>query len=410
MYLLAGAMLLLLLGGSLAAVAVPRSVKCRGFVVDGRGLGSVLVAELDLQPVLGYEPYRGTVNIRLDRRTTLCRPIATVFAGQRTYDIWPVTVEGRDCHAIAGRHWRKDPNVVEVLAPVRLRDSGEVFEIDLRHRVLPTWTQVRRRVGPWVRNTVRSATVLLMSPLSRAAKRIRTAKRIGLRATAREVGNRVVWRLRKVFKDSTRTAVDRKRWSADAQAGELAFHKRPNSRSDRSWEENNEKLWRRLGFEPDGWEGKLIVDVGAGSRLRTLFFRGARIAAIEPLAKEFMTEVEWQDLEKAEEIYPVPAEDEIPELVGRADLVVSINTLDHGFDFERTVRNIRRYLKDDGRAFLSFDQHAVPDRMHPLVLNEAIARDIFERSGLTITSFDEARRYHGGTGPKALNYWLEPRP
>lgn len=230
-----------------------------------------------------------------------------------------------------------------------------------------------------------------------------------MRATALEVGHRMAWHLHTLRKAGIRTAVDRNRWSTEAQAGELAFHKKPNSRSEPSWNENNEKRWRRFGFEPDGWEGKLVVDVGAGSRLRTLFFRDARIAAIEPLANEFIAEVEWQDLDRADEIYPVPAEEEIPELIGRADLVVSINTLDHGFDFERAIRNIRSYLKDDGRAFLSFDQHKTPDGMHPLVLNDRIAREVFARCDLDVTKFAEADRYHGGTGPEALNYWLTPK-
>jgi hypothetical protein len=85
------------------------------------------------------------------------------------------------------------------------------------------------------------------------------------------------------------------------------------------------------------------IDVGSGSRLRTLFFKGARIAAIEPLAQRFIAEVEWQDLDQAAEIYPVPAEEDIPELHNRADLVVSINALDHGFNFEQAIRNIRKY-------------------------------------------------------------------
>jgi SAM-dependent methyltransferase len=225
----------------------------------------------------------------------------------------------------------------------------------------------------------------------------------------REIRHRLGWKLRGGRHAAGRTSVDRKRWSSEAQAGELAFHKRPNSRSDPSWDESNAKRWRRFGFEPDGWQGKLVVDVGAGSRLRTLYFRGARIAAIEPLANEFIAEVEWQDLDKADEIYPVPAEEEIPELVGRADLVVSINTLDHGFDFEGAIRNIRLYLKDSGQAFLSFDQHETPDGMHPLVLNDSIVREILEQCDLEITNFEESDRYHGGTGPQALNYWLTPR-
>src|SRR5262249_9046621 len=72
-----------------------------------------------------------------------------------------------------------------------------------------------------------------------------------------------------------------------AQRGELDFHKRPNMRSGASWEDDIARDWIELGFEAGAWADKLIIDVGAGSRLRTLYFRGARIAALEPLADKF---------------------------------------------------------------------------------------------------------------------------
>ncbi len=202
---------------------------------------------------------------------------------------------------------------------------------------------------------------------------------------------------------------DSEAWRSTAQEGELSFHKKPNVRSGGQWEADTDRKWTTFGFDRDGWADKLIVDVGAGSRLRTKWFQGARIAAIEPLGDRFVKEVEWQDLDQADELYSVPAEDEIPELVGRADLVVSINALDHGYDFEGAIHNIRNYLKDDGLAFLSFDQHEQPDEMHPLVLNEAITSEVFDRMGFDIVHFEEAGRYHGGPGLLALNYWLQPR-
>jgi SAM-dependent methyltransferase len=203
---------------------------------------------------------------------------------------------------------------------------------------------------------------------------------------------------------------DQTTWQERAQEGELAFHKRPNVRSSTGWDDDTHRKWTTFGFERDGWNEKLIVDVGAGSRLRTRWFTGARVAAIEPLGEQFINEVEWQDLAGADELYPVPAEQHIPELVGRADLIVSINALDHGYDFEGAVRNIRSYVKDDGLVFLSFDQHETPDEMHPLVLDEPITREILERHGFVVDRFLEAGRYHGGHGLEALNYWLRPQP
>jgi hypothetical protein len=206
-----------------------------------------------------------------------------------------------------------------------------------------------------------------------------------------------------------RTSTDVTAWEARAQPGELAFHKRPNVRSGGQWEKDTARKWGYAGLGADDYAGKLIVDVGAGSRLRTLYFKGARIAAIEPLAERFIAEVEWEDLSKADELYAVPAEKDIPELHGRADLLVSINALDHGFDFEQAIRNLRRYLADDGRAFLSFDQHEQPDEMHPLILNAEIVDAILDDAGFEIERFEAAGRYHGGPGLPALNYWLRPR-
>ena len=204
-------------------------------------------------------------------------------------------------------------------------------------------------------------------------------------------------------------AINPETWSKVAQPGELAFHKRPNLRSSGEWESRNTAFWAKREFSPTGWDGKLIVDVGAGSRLRTLYFQGAKIAAIEPLADKFIAEVEWQDLDQAAEVYPVPAEKDIPELHGRADLVVSVNVLDHGYDFEAAMANIRNYLKPDGLAYLTFDQHERPDDMHQLMIDDGKARAIFDSCGLDLERAEEWGRYHGSAGPPALHYWLRRR-
>lgn len=203
-------------------------------------------------------------------------------------------------------------------------------------------------------------------------------------------------------------AINPETWGGVAQPGELAFHKRPNLRSTGEWESKNTEFWKRRGFDAAGWDGKWIIDVGAGSRLRTLYFQGAKIAAIEPLADKYIAEVEWQDLDQAAEVYATPAEKDIPQLHGRADLLVSVNVLDHGYDFEAAIASIRQYLKPDGLAYLTFDQHERPDDLHQLMIDDARARPIFERCGFDVERFEEWGRYHGAAGPAALHYWLRP--
>jgi SAM-dependent methyltransferase len=206
-----------------------------------------------------------------------------------------------------------------------------------------------------------------------------------------------------------RPSIDRDSWVTAAQEGELAFHKRHNFRAEEKvWRECVKRDWGILGIEPTGWEGKLVVDVGAGSRLRSLYFEGAKVAVLEPLADRYMNEVSWHDLDKADEVYSVPAEELVPQLEGRADFVVSINALDHGYDFARSVRNIRRYVKPDGLVLLGFDMHDEPDEMHPLVLNDEIVRRIYDDAGFRVEKTMEGRRYHGTDGPLANHYWLRP--
>lgn len=206
-----------------------------------------------------------------------------------------------------------------------------------------------------------------------------------------------------------RAKIDRSSWGGAAQSGELDFHKtnvgfRAN---DEVWHKAVDDDWRAAGYSPEGWEGKTVLDVGAGSRLRSLWFKGAEILVVEPLADKFRAEVKWQDLDEADELYSVPGEEFVPELEGRADLIVSINALDHGYDIAQSIANIKRYLKPDGEAFLSFDMHDEPDFMHPLVLNNELILEIYREVGLEVVKNEEARRYHGTEGPMAQHYWLK---
>ncbi|WP_420450886.1 hypothetical protein [Ilumatobacter sp.] len=198
-------------------------------------------------------------------------------------------------------------------------------------------------------------------------------------------------------------------WKDVAQEGELSFHKRPNIRSGTEWESSNERMWRNFGFEPTGWEDKVVIDVGAGSRLRSLFFEGSKIAVIEPLADQYSAEVEWNDLELADELHSVPAETLVPSLVGTGDLIISINALDHGYEFDQAIGNIAEYVKPTGTVFLSYDEHAEVDELHPLVISDEVSREVFDRHGLAVEDFRVTAGYHPGLGGGALNYWLRKR-
>jgi 2-polyprenyl-3-methyl-5-hydroxy-6-metoxy-1,4-benzoquinol methylase len=209
-----------------------------------------------------------------------------------------------------------------------------------------------------------------------------------------------------------KTSESKEKWATLAQEGEFRFHKNDTWRKTADFMQQTDRLLRHFGFTPEQYAGKTVVDVGAGSMLRTKFFTGAHLVVVEPLADRFVAEIPATDLKDAAELYSTPAEQLIDGLVGRADLVISINVLDHCFDFAQIAENIRRYLAPGGLAFLTFDMHDKADDMHPLSLTEKTCAPLFAKAGLRIekvtTGVGDAlggpQTY--GHGPFTLNYWL----
>src|SRR5207247_10536123 len=66
-------------------------------------------------------------------------------------------------------------------------------------------------------------------------------------------------------------------WKTSAQEGELRFHKQNRWRETDDFRAHSKKLFEYFGFREDQYAGKTVIDLGAGSRLRTKFFRGARL-------------------------------------------------------------------------------------------------------------------------------------
>jgi SAM-dependent methyltransferase len=208
-------------------------------------------------------------------------------------------------------------------------------------------------------------------------------------------------------KNKPRKLADRLAWKKFAQSGELDFHKTNQWRQTESFMIDTGRLFEYFGFEPEQFRDLTLMDLGAGSRLRTLWFRGARIVAVEPLADQFRREIPWCDLDKASEIYSAPGEKFLKALENSIDAIISINVLDHGYDLSATITNIYRYLKKGGAAFLSFDSHDEINLMHPLYLDQQSCSEIFRRVGFTIEKITQglgnAENYGHGV---AINFWL----
>ena len=207
------------------------------------------------------------------------------------------------------------------------------------------------------------------------------------------------------------------KWKKESQKVELAFHVKDSFRQSEAFLEETRFLFESFGFESNQFKKNHIIDLGAGSKLRSKFFSAAKIIAIEPLAERFLEEIQWSDLNDAWKVYSRPAEYRIDELQKTADFVMSINVLDHCFDFPRIVDNIAFYLKSGGTAFLSFDTHSKPTQAHPLVLTEEVCSNHFKDSGFIIDNFSSGfpaeftnfypdRRGYGSKESISLNYWL----
>ncbi|HLA04450.1 MAG TPA: methyltransferase domain-containing protein [Syntrophales bacterium] len=181
-------------------------------------------------------------------------------------------------------------------------------------------------------------------------------------------------------------------WKIFSQSGELDFHKNNKWRQSADFMKQTDYLFRLFGYQPDSFKDKFVIDIGSGSKLRSKFFTGSKIIAIEPLADSFVKELSWSDLKDAHKFFSSPAEEFHNELSGTGDFVMCINVLDHVIDPEDIFSNCQRYLKNGGEFLLSVDFHKGLDLMHPVKLNEEYINKMAQKYKFTLS------RKHDGLG------------
>lgn len=199
--------------------------------------------------------------------------------------------------------------------------------------------------------------------------------------------------------------ISRDQWAREAQAGELAWHRKDDFRADDlKWWKHTDLLMRSFGLRPHDYAGGgQILDVGAGSRMRGLFFQDARVSVIEPLADEYRT-LPHCDLDRAEHVWAVPAEEQVPEAVDRFDLVYSINVLDHCFDPAAVIANMAAYKAPGGRVLIAVDCRDRATKLHPIRLTPDDLRDMIDAAGLEVLEWDEERAPFGSSR-RAVATW-----
>jgi len=107
------------------------SVKLTGTVFGGSGTCSRKLTPTlhgrGLYRQLGYQPFPGSLNLRLERPVDLGPPVVNwpglVRGRSRPYWFWPASATGVPCHAMDPAGRGHGPDSLEVVAPVKLRDA-----------------------------------------------------------------------------------------------------------------------------------------------------------------------------------------------------------------------------------------------------------------------------------------------
>ena len=100
-----------------------------GRVMRGAGVAASRLAELSPK-VLGYAPFPGTLNVRLDHPLPPYPPPAvTAHLAGYTVSFWPCTVNGLPGHILAW-HATPDRRDIEIVSAHRLRPHGPTIDLD----------------------------------------------------------------------------------------------------------------------------------------------------------------------------------------------------------------------------------------------------------------------------------------
>lgn len=164
-----------------------------------------------------------------------------------------------------------------------------------------------------------------------------------------------------------------------AQELEREYHKNDQWRRSPAFMEDTGRLFEWFGFEQDQFAECAIADIGAGTMLRTEWFRGCCIYSLDPI-------VDAQSSPGSSKcrifVYGQDAESAVDNWLGQMDAVFCINVLDHCYDPAKVIENCIAYLAPGGILCLSVDICDTTDEMHPAVIMESEVDEML--SGLTI--------------------------
>jgi len=151
----------------------------------------------------------------------------------------------------------------------------------------------------------------------------------------------------------------------------------------------------RLWILPWDWADKTVIDIGCGPTGRLSAMEWSHVIGIDPLWGEY-EKMPGAIKEPYRTVYACEAEKHLEELDGTADLVVSLNAIDHCRDPEAVLRNMATYCKAGGTMLLSTDvQDGVitTDPMHPTRATTRTIDDWMLQCGMDVVAKDHSQAF-----------------
>lgn len=127
-----------------------------------------------------------------------------------------------------------------------------------------------------------------------------------------------------------------------------------------------ERYCRLFGLTEESFQGQIVIDVGCGPLGSLHYFKAKAKFGVDILAKYFS----FFPISEHDMIYLGCPAEELPFLDNFADVVLTVNALDHVYNFEQAIREIHRVLKPGGRLLAEINLRGRPTLSEPQVISE----------------------------------------
>ncbi len=120
----------------------------------------------------------------------------------------------------------------------------------------------------------------------------------------------------------------------------------------KSLKETHEKYKTFLEIGENDFKDKIVIDIGCGPQGSLHFFNAKLKFGVDPVIKDCSNFI---PLNKHDMVYLNCSAENLPLINEFADVVIAINSLDHVHSFEKTIKEIHRVLKQEGRIIFNLN-------------------------------------------------------